>query len=145
MYYKGRKHASYHPAGDGNDEKFKEILRGLNKDFYHQTVTTKQVEDYFIKKSGKDLQKIFDQYLRTVQIPVLEYYFENSKFYYRYTNSVAGFNMPLKLNFDGKWQVVKPVAEKWNSIQANVKAQKEGEKAADLTNRNYYIKWQQVK
>ena len=29
-----------------NDEKWRSILRGLNTDFYHQTVTTQQIEDY---------------------------------------------------------------------------------------------------
>src|SRR5690606_8757454 len=37
-----------------DDEKWREILRGLNKDFYHQTVTTKQIEDYISEKSGID-------------------------------------------------------------------------------------------
>ena len=32
-----------------DDEKFRQILRGLGKDFYHQTVTTKQIEDYISK------------------------------------------------------------------------------------------------
>ena len=52
-----------------NDELFRKILRGLNKDFYHQTVTSKQIENYISKKSGYDYGKVFDQYLRTTQIP----------------------------------------------------------------------------
>ena len=44
-------------------------------------------------------QKVFDQYLRTTQIPVLEYYFgdDRKKVFYRYSNCVAGFNLPLVL------------------------------------------------
>lgn len=34
-----------------DDAKFKAILRGMNKTFYHQTVTTKQIEDYISKES----------------------------------------------------------------------------------------------
>ena len=56
-----------------DDSVFRKILRGLNKDFYHQTVDSKDVEVYFSKVSGKDISKIFDQYLRTTKIPVLEY------------------------------------------------------------------------
>ena len=73
MYYKGGNllHTIRNIIND--DEKFRQILRGLNKTFYHKTVTTKQVEDYISKESGKDFSKIFDQYLRTTKIPVLEY------------------------------------------------------------------------
>ena len=46
----------------------------MNKDFYHQTVTTQQIENYLIEHSGKDLSKVFDQYLRDVRIPILEYF-----------------------------------------------------------------------
>ncbi len=80
-----------------DDELFRTILRGLNKDFYHKTVDSKDVEDYFSKKSGKDLSKIFDQYLRTTKIPVLEYKLSENAISYRWTNCIEGFNMPLKI------------------------------------------------
>ena len=81
-----------------DDEKWRQILRGLNKDFYHQTVTTNQIEDYVTEKSGIDLSKIFDQYLRTTNIPVFEYKLkEGGKLAYRYTNVVEGFEMPLEI------------------------------------------------
>jgi aminopeptidase N len=85
-----------------DDEKFRQILRGLNKDFYHQTVTSKQVEDYFSQKSGKDLSKIFDQYLRTTQVPVLQLRAEGDKVKFKWSNSIGGFNMPVKLT-NGQW------------------------------------------
>ncbi len=47
-----------------NDEKWREILRGLDKTFYHKTVDAADIENYMIKESGKDLQPVFDQYLR---------------------------------------------------------------------------------
>lgn len=95
-----------------NDEKFRQILRGLNKDFYHQTVTTKQVEDYFIQKSGIDLQSIFDQYLRSVKIPTLEYKQNGNQLSYKWTNVVPNFNMPIRLS-DG--QELKPT-EEWQTV-----------------------------
>lgn len=97
-----------------NDEKFREILRGLNKTFYHQTVTTKQVEDYMSKQSKIDFSKIFDQYLRTIQIPVLEYKLDGYKLSYRYTNCVKGFNLPLKIKFKTE-QWIKPT-EQWKTL-----------------------------
>ncbi len=50
------------------------------------------------KTSGKDLSKIFDQYLRSTMIPALEYKIEKGILFYRWINCVEGFNMPLKIN-----------------------------------------------
>jgi aminopeptidase N len=77
-------------------------MRGLNTDFYHQTVTSAQIEDYISKKSGKDLSRIFEQYLRTTQIPVLELKAEGDKIKFRWTNCVEKFNMPVRLT-NGQW------------------------------------------
>lgn len=91
-----------------DDEKWRAILRGLNTAFYHKTVTTAEIENYISQQSGLNLKPFFDQYLRTVQIPTLEYYFENNKFAYHWINAVPGFNMPLKVKLDGKEQWIKP-------------------------------------
>ena len=86
-----------------NDSAFRNILRGLNETFYHQTVDSKDIENYIIKKSGKDLTKLFDQYLRTTQIPTLEYKIQGDKLSYRWTNCISGFNMPVKLANSDQW------------------------------------------
>lgn len=82
-----------------NDELFRNILRGLNKTFYHQTVTTNQVERYITKQAKYDYSSVLNQYLKTTQIPKLEFYFagNNKKVFYRWTNCVNGFNLPLVL------------------------------------------------
>ena len=80
-----------------DDEKFRNILRGMNKKFYHQTVTTKQIEDYLAKESGLDLTAFFNQYLRTKDVPLLEIKKEGNSILYRYFNTIDGFNMPLRL------------------------------------------------
>ena len=85
-----------------DDDLFREILRGLNKDFYHQTVTSADVEKYFIKKSGKDFSKIFDQYLRTTKIPVLEYKITGDNLSYKWANTIEGFAMPVRIS-TGAW------------------------------------------
>ncbi len=97
MYYKGANMLHTIRTVINNDEKFRLILRGLNKDFYHQTVTSKQVEDYISQKSGIDFSSVFDQYLRTIKIPTLEYYQRGNQLYYRYQNIVENFRMPIRL------------------------------------------------
>ena len=97
-----------------NDDKFRNILRGLNKTFYHQTVTAKDIEDYISKQAGIDFSKVFEQYLNNAQIPTLEYKWEAGKLSYRYTNCITGFTMPLKVSLDGeKW--LKPT-EQWQTL-----------------------------
>jgi len=81
-----------------NDEKFRQILRGLNKTFYHSTTTSAAVETYIAKQSGLKLDKIFDQYLRHSAIPVLEYKIENGVVQYRWVTDVKGFDMPIKVS-----------------------------------------------
>ncbi|MBO9620783.1 MAG: M1 family metallopeptidase [Niabella sp.] len=102
MYYKGGNMLNTIRYIINDDAKFRAILRGLNQTFYHQTVTTKQVEAYIIKQSGKPLQKIFDQYLRTIKVPVLRYTVDGNKVAYKWTNCVDGFAMPVQLE-NGKW------------------------------------------
>ena len=97
-----------------NDEKFRNILRGLNKTFYHQTVTSKQIEDYISKQSGINFSKVFDQYLRTTMIPTLEYKIKGYNLTYRWTDCVPGFNMPLKINFKGQRWI--KATEQWKTL-----------------------------
>ena len=98
-----------------DDSLFRKILRGLNKTFWHKTVTTKDVEDYISKESGIDFSKVFDQYLRNTEIPTLEYKLsKKGELQFRYINCIKGFNLPLKIYFSGdKW--IKPT-EEWQSL-----------------------------
>lgn len=83
-----------------NDSLFHEILLAMNKDFAKKTVSTKEIEEYMIARSGKNLQPIFDQYLRTRKVPVLEYKIVKGTLIYKWTNCIKGFNMPVKMISD---------------------------------------------
>lgn len=115
-----------------NDAKFREILRGINKDFYHQTVTTEQIENYISKKSGIDFSSVFNQYLRTTKIPTLEYSQKGEELKFRYTNVVKNLKLPIivdgiTINPTEQWQTVK--LKKGNPVQFN---------------ENYYIDYKKV-
>jgi aminopeptidase N len=100
-----------------DDEKWRGILRGLNKTFYHQTVMGKQVEDYISAQAGVDLSKVFDQYLRTTMIPTFEYRFSGDTLAFRWTTVVPGFDMPMRVSFDGTtYDVIRPSAQ-WRSMR----------------------------
>lgn len=103
MYYKGSNMLHTIRQVINDDEKFRKILRGLNETFFHETVTSKEVEDYMAKNSGKNLAKIFDQYLRTTKIPELEYKINGHSLYFRWINCVDGFDMPVRFANSERW------------------------------------------
>jgi aminopeptidase N len=101
MYYKGANMLHSIRQLIKDDEKWRKILRGLNEKFYHKTVTTKQIEDYLIQHSGLALQPIFDQYLRSTDIPVLQTRVKGKKLEFRWANAIKGFNMPIQIEING--------------------------------------------
>ena len=103
-----------------DDSRWRGILRGLNKTFWHQTVTGKKVQDYISRESGMNLTRVFDQYLRTAQIPTLEYKLEGRKLSYRWTNVVAGFAMPVKVTTaTDRYEWIRPT-ERWKSMAIRI-------------------------
>ena len=108
-----------------NDDKWRSMLRGLNKEFYHQTVTTQQIENYMAKALDLKLGPFFDQYLRDYRIPVFEYSFQNGNMVYRWSNCIDTFDMPVKIYVNGKDKLVRPTrelkAEKLESNEVSVK------------------------
>ncbi len=105
MYYKGANILHTLRQLIEDDKLWRSILVGLNKDFYHQTVTSKQVEDYISEKTKKDLSAFFNQYLRTKDVPTLEYRISEKSIEFRYINIVNDFDMPIKtfINKKEKW------------------------------------------
>ena len=99
-----------------DDEKWREILRGLNETFYHQTVTTEEIEQYMNKNTDIDLIPVFDQYLRDTRIPVFEYRINENEIYYRWNNVVSSFNMPLEVSIDGNRQRLTP-GKNWQTFK----------------------------
>ena len=111
MYSKGANllHTIRQLAND--DELWRQTLRGLNKEFYHSTVTTGEIEKYISKSIGLDLSKVFDQYLRDYNVPVFEYEITNGILMYRWNNVIDGFDMPLEVIIDGENTLLYPTLE----------------------------------
>ena len=120
MYYKGANMLHTLRQLIKDDEKWRQILRGMNRTFYHQTVTTQQIESYLSTESGIDLTAFFNQYLRSTKIPTLEYTIKNKELNYRYINTVEGFNIPIKTTINNEEQWLTPKAE-WQTLTLNSK------------------------
>ena len=119
MYYKGANMLHTLRQIIDNDEKWRSILVGLNKDFYHQTVTTKQIENYIDKFFKIDLKPFFDQYLRTIKIPTLEYKLEHNNVFYRWSNIEDGFSIPVKLLINSNSEWIKPTS-RWKKFTSDI-------------------------
>ena len=108
MYSKGANllHTIRQIADD--DEKWRKTLRGLNKTFFHKTVTTAEIENFISKSLNIDLSSVFDQYLRDIRIPVLEYEINDGFLKYRWNNVIENFKMPVKIIIDETTLVINP-------------------------------------
>jgi len=100
-----------------NDSLFFSIIKGIQCDFAYQTVTSADIEKYISSKAGIDFSAVFDQYLRTVQIPEFTYYLENRTLHYKWSNTVKGFNMPVKVQLASKrkFQMIRPT-DQWQRL-----------------------------
>nr|WP_262907730.1 M1 family metallopeptidase [Hymenobacter sp. BT770] len=119
-----------------DDEKWRQMLRGLSSTFYHQTVTGQQVIDYFNRESGKDLSKIFDQYLRHASLPTLEVRFENNQTLARWVSEVPKFDMPVRMRLKGGEYQFVPLTTKFEVIKQLPGAAKDN---LEVDTFNYYI------
>jgi aminopeptidase N len=114
-----------------NDEIFRKVMRGLNQHFYHETVTALDIQNYINKTSGIDFTPVFNQYLRSTSIPVLEYRFEDKYLNYRWTNCNPDFNMPLRVDVNGeRW--LNPTTE-WKKERISM------ENPVLQIDRNFYV------
>jgi aminopeptidase N len=132
MYYKGGNLLNMLREILNDDEKWRQILRGLNQEFYHQTVTTQQVESYISQAFGTDLKPIFDQYLRDDRIPILEYYYsDHQTLHYRWISCLPSFTMPVDVEIGGEKMRIQPKTA-WSEL----KVKHQGEVKVDP---DYYV------
>ncbi|MGB5647099.1 MAG: M1 family metallopeptidase [Muriicola sp.] len=132
MYYKGANMLHTLRQLLEDDDKWRGILRGLNSEFYHQTVTTDQIENYLSEHTGIDLTAFFNQYLRTNKIPTLLYKIEEDTITYRYTDVVPDFDMPVRIFIGDTTHWLFPTTD-WKNDKLSKAAQM-------VVDKNLYIK-----
>ena len=120
MYFKGANMLHTLRQIVNDDGSWKRMLRGLNANYRHRTVTTRMVEDYISRSVVKDLSKFFDQYLRHAKIPVFEYTLTNRTLRYRWHADVAGFDMPIKVTVAKDRYVWVTPGMDWKAISVEV-------------------------
>ena len=137
MYYKGANMIHLIRQITNDDKKFRDLFIALNKTFYHKTVTTIEIEEFISSFLKLDLQGIFDQYLRTTKIPLLQYKTDRKKVEYRWTDNVSNLVLPIKISLDTTGNI-----QQWITPSANWKKLKTGKRYDGKTftvNKNFYV------
>jgi aminopeptidase N len=140
MYYKGSNLLHTIRQIINSDEKFRQILRGLNSTFYHKTVNSKDVEEYISRESGINLSKIFNQYLRTIQIPILEYKLNTRSVSYRWSNCIEGFDMKIKVKINQSHEEWIQPTQDWKTVTLS----NEYDGKTFIVDRNFYIRTKKI-
>jgi hypothetical protein len=134
MYYKGGSMLHTIRQVINNDEKWRSILRGIQSTFGRKTISGSDIFTYVNTQSGINFDKVFAQYLYTTRIPVFEYDIQGSTLWYRWSDVVPGFDMPVRARVtSGSMTLLRPT-ERWKSIPIAV---------ADSTFRvdeNFYVR-----
>jgi aminopeptidase N len=122
MYYKGGNMLHTIRQVIDDDVKWRSILRGLNTTFRHSTVSGRDIEDYINTKSGINFDKVFAQYLMTTRVPNFEYDIQGGVLWYRWSNVIPGFDMPIRAHtMEGPNVILRPT-EKWKSVPLDISA-----------------------
>jgi len=124
MYYKGSNMIQTIRNSIDDDSLFRKTLRNMNQEFFHKTVTTAEIENFISNTAGINFSKVFDQYLRNTNIPLLElsYQKEKGKLYYRWSNCVEGFNLKLHVKTDKEKFTIAAIDKAWNAIDISSEA-----------------------
>lgn len=137
MYNKGSQVVHMIRQIINNDDTFIFLLHRLNAEFYHRTATTEQIEAIVNQVSQINLTPIFNQYLRTTQIPRLEYKLSKKKLMYRYSNCIENFSMPLKIKADKEVWITPTTT--WQTLALPIKIN------SISIDRNFYVDLEKVK
>jgi len=134
VYYKGGNMLHTIRQIVNDDARWRSTLRGVQSEFRHQTVTGQQVQRYMSERVGIDLSRVFAQYLTTTKIPVLEYRLEGATLSYRWTNVIAGFDMPVRVRIGAEPPLELHPSESWKTVAVAPTG------ATDLrVDENYYV------
>ena len=99
-----------------NDDLWFSTLKKFAVDNAKSHVSTETFLNYIIKATGKNYQLVFYQYFYDHRPPTFEYYQEGQMFYYRWSNVISGFAMPLDIDLNGVEKRLE-VSEKLSSIK----------------------------
>lgn len=139
MYFKGALFLHTLRGVRNDDAAWWALVREIYDTYKYRNIMSEDLIELFSKRYGRDMQPIFDQYLRHAKLPILQLAWgQDQQLRYRWQADVPGFNMPIRVGQPGKWQVIEPTLE-WQTLNWE-QSQTDFAVATDL----YYIEvdWQ---
>jgi aminopeptidase N len=118
QYFKGALFLNTLRSIVDDDTKWWTIVRGVYDTFKFRNIMTEDLVKYFNQQTGRDLTRVFDQYLRYTALPTLELTFDEAAgtVSYRWKADVAGFAMPVKVGAPDAWQTIQPTTA-WKTMK----------------------------
>lgn len=80
-----------------NDSLFFDILKTFRLENHQKQIFSETFIELVNRKTGKNYQWFFNQYLYNRKAPILEYFMTAEGLYYRWTETAEDFNMPVEL------------------------------------------------
>lgn len=97
----------------GYDPLFFDIIKTFAIENRARTVSTKEFMELVNRKTGKDLEWMFTQYLTQRKVPQLMLRFKKNGMYYWWEDTVEGFDLPVNIVLaDGQTKRLNPGKEK---------------------------------
>lgn len=137
MYYKGGNLVHYVRQLCNTDESFRLSMRKMNEKFRHAITISSEVEQFWSNETGKNLRPLFDQYLRTTQIPTFEYIRTKTGIQFRWSDCLSSFNIPVAIFINGERKWVTPNAQ-WQNLAIASKS------ATIEMDKNFYVGFREL-
>ncbi|SMG48646.1 M1 family metallopeptidase [Sphingobacterium psychroaquaticum] len=120
-----------------DDDKWRSILRKMNKTFYHQTVDYADIVTFLNAETGINFDSIFAQYVQHKTLPTLEVkQMPNGQIACRWMAETPNFQMPIHLGVKGQKSQQYKVGSTFTTIPLEIA--KIGD--LDIDTFNYYIR-----
>jgi aminopeptidase N len=123
-----------------DDQLWYALVKDIQKEFALRAIGTKEIVEFINKRTGKDLNYFFDQYLKYPAIPTLDYRIvskgKKKVVEYKWTVDVKNFNMPVKVTLNNRetFELITPTTS-WQEKDIKVE-EKDFRVAEDL----FYIR-----
>lgn len=124
IYYKGSWMLHTLRNAIDDDTLWFNALRSFASEYEKRILSTKDVVEYFNKRTRRQWNWFYEQYLINAQIPEFEYRVETKEdgrltMIYRWNNAVPNFEMPIQVTVTkGKFETITP-RKKWQLIDLN--------------------------
>lgn len=131
MYYKGGNMIHFIRQVINDDSLFRRILRDMNSRFRHRTVTSSEIESFISRESGHDFTALFDLFLRSTNIPELEYRQKGKRTWFRWSANTGNLRLPVRVISSGVSYSIRP-SSRWKKLR-------KGTSEVPEVDPNYYL------